>query len=862
MTSPIALLGGLLLLVAAASPVEARTPPELPADLSPKLKILQPGVKLTLLAKNPDLVTPIGIDVDASGQIWVVASHTHFRPDPYPGPKFDEILVFDQDGKNRRVFYNKTEATMDLELGPDGWVYLAERDRILRIKDSDGDGRADLEENLAVLATEETYPHNGLAGLAWHPEGDLVFSLGENFWKKWTLTGTDETSVTGTGEGGVFRCSAEGGKLRRVARGFWNPFGVCVRADGEIFVAENDPGSRPPCRLLHVVQGGDYGYQRRYGKAPVHPFVAWNGELRGTLPMISATGEAPCGVVPLGGGLLVPSWSDNRIDFFPLTATGASFTAKRIQLVSGSDQFRPTCIAVGPKGAYYLTDWVYTSYEIHQQGRLWKLEIDPVLANWIAPAAVGPASEVRKRANEVRVKDQSSLEQVLRFAKRGDPFLRQAYLEELIRRAPEWREEVARKWSASDRISVVLARRRAKPKDVSWAHFALKDEDPEVRFEALRWIADEDLVGLAPEVEKLLQSSALSFRLFEACLATSNTLAGNPRAGVTDQKMLLARVRDESSSTALRAYALRLLNPQHKGVNVAQLQKLIALGDEELTFEAVRTLVARSADQEAMGALAKLAKNGELPVRTRAEAIIGLTVAPHPSGEVVFQTLLELIQSSERAIREEAMRSFRGVAMPDASRKMLQAVVTKYPESADLLEFSDPQKRVSLPPLQDTAAWQKRIDSAKGEPDLEVGRRLFFRQNMAACVSCHRHDGRGAVVGPELTKIAARGDGRWLLEAILQPGKEVPPQFHPWSLKLKDDSTFTGYLLRKGGRSGKEYYREVTGRERAILKSEIVSRKQMELSLMPPGLTTNLTARELRDLMVFLMSPAVPSSSP
>jgi putative heme-binding domain-containing protein len=118
------------------------------------------------------------------------------------------------------------------------------------------------------------------------------------------------------------------------------------------------------------------------------------------------------------------------------------------------------------------------------------------------------------------------------------------------------------------------------------------------------------------------------------------------------------------------------------------------------------------------------------------------------------------------------------------------------------------------------------------------------------------------VVGPELTKIAARGDGRWLLEAILQPGKEVPPQFHPWSLKLKDDSTFTGYLLRKGGRSGKEYYREVTGRERAILKSEIVSRKQMELSLMPPGLTTNLTARELRDLMVFLMSPAVPSSSP
>ena len=47
---------------------------------------------------------------------------------------------------------------MDLELGPDGWVYLAERDRILRIRDSDGDGKADVEENIAVLKTEAASP--------------------------------------------------------------------------------------------------------------------------------------------------------------------------------------------------------------------------------------------------------------------------------------------------------------------------------------------------------------------------------------------------------------------------------------------------------------------------------------------------------------------------------------------------------------------------------------------------------------------------------------------------------------------------------------------------------------------------------
>ncbi|HIE99440.1 MAG TPA: cytochrome C, partial [Fuerstia sp.] len=123
-----------------------------------------------------------------------MATHTHFRPDDYVGPEHDEILVFtDKDGdgrtEHRQVFYNATDATMDLELGADGWVYLAERDRIIRIKDSDGDGKADVEEDVVSLETEADYPHNGLEGLAWHPGGELVFGLGENYAKPWILTG-------------------------------------------------------------------------------------------------------------------------------------------------------------------------------------------------------------------------------------------------------------------------------------------------------------------------------------------------------------------------------------------------------------------------------------------------------------------------------------------------------------------------------------------------------------------------------------------------------------------------------------------------------------------------------------------------
>jgi hypothetical protein len=152
----------------------------------PELETLQPGVRLTVVAQHPDVATPTVIDIDREGNVWVVSSHTHFRPEDYVGPEHDQVVVIAPGGA-RRVFYEATDATMDLELGADGWVYLAERDRILRVRDSDGDGVGDQEETLAHLETEGDYPHNGLAGLAWHPRGDLLFSLGENYWKEWTL---------------------------------------------------------------------------------------------------------------------------------------------------------------------------------------------------------------------------------------------------------------------------------------------------------------------------------------------------------------------------------------------------------------------------------------------------------------------------------------------------------------------------------------------------------------------------------------------------------------------------------------------------------------------------------------------------
>lgn len=793
----------------------AADPPVIPDDISPNAQVLQPGVTLSLVVDHPEIVTPTGIDVDAEGKIWAVASHTHFRPDPYDGPEMDEVLVFDNDGSHRRVFYNGTVATMDLELGEEGWVYLAERDRVLRVRDTDGDGKADAEEDIAVLKTIADYPHNGISGLSWHPDGDLLFALGENFWKEWTLTGTDGEVVTGTGEGGIFRCSPDGSHLRRIARGFWNPFGVCAREDGEIFAAENDPGSRPPCRMIHVVEGGDYGYNRRYGNAPIHPFVAWNGELPGTLPMLHSSGEAPCGILPLGGGVVSGSWSDHRIDFYPLHRKGASFETKRITLLKGSEHFRPTCMAYGPDGAIYFTDWALTFYHLHQRGRIWKLEIDPEKADWLQKEIEKP-TETTILAAELRDgKADLPLDRLLSVCRdREDPFLARAALHELSRRDLSGSLE----WETEDAVSAVIARQLADPKDVNFAGAALAHPHPDLQFEALRWIANHDLVSQRKEVTRMMKRSDLDFRLFEAALATHNTLAGNADRGVTDEKMLLERIRDPEAHGRIRAYALRLMKPHDSRLRPDLLRSLLEAKDPTLSLEVCRVLAART-DADTLPIVLEQLGRKDLPDNEASFLILRLAMDVQTHAK-----LLERYAAREDcpAASAEARRALQGFAATDQ------------------------------PPLTDTKAWITAIDALESQPDPAAGELLFHHPVMARCSSCHRHSGRGRIVGPDLSLVGQREDREWLLTSILQPQAEVPPQFHPRSVTMKNGDTFVGFLLRNGGRSGKEFYRNIAGGEVGLVKAEIKERADLEMSLMPPGLLTGLTVEEIRDLLFYL----------
>ena len=127
--------------------------------------------------------------------------------------------------------------------------------------------------------------------------------------------GSDGSTATVLRCGGVFRCKPDGSKLEIVAFGMRNPWGnVAFDDEFHIFHTDNDNEGTPGftgCRLLHVVEGGDYGWRLREGARCCQPDferATWNGGRPGRLGWIAETGRgAPAGLCVLNSAAFPPS---------------------------------------------------------------------------------------------------------------------------------------------------------------------------------------------------------------------------------------------------------------------------------------------------------------------------------------------------------------------------------------------------------------------------------------------------------------------------------------------------------------------------------------------------------------------------
>jgi putative heme-binding domain-containing protein len=129
--------------------------------------------------------------------------------------------------------------------------------------------------------------------------------------------------------------------------------------------------------------------------------------------------------------------------------------------------------------------------------------------------------------------------------------------------------------------------------------------------------------------------------------------------------------------------------------------------------------------------------------------------------------------------------------------------------------------------------------------DAHRGRDVFARN----CAQCHRLDGQGFAVGPDLSGVRIQA-GETLLMHILIPNREVVPAFVNYVVETDDGQTFSGLV-------GSESPVAVTlrmagGREQTFARDQIRSMYSTRLSLMPDEVEKGMARQDLADLIGYL----------
>jgi len=132
--------------------------------------------------------------------------------------------------------------------------------------------------------------------------------------------------------------------------------------------------------------------------------------------------------------------------------------------------------------------------------------------------------------------------------------------------------------------------------------------------------------------------------------------------------------------------------------------------------------------------------------------------------------------------------------------------------------------------------------------EAQAGAALFVRH----CLTCHPMQGQGSRVGPELSGIASRPKLA-LLEDILNPGKEVSPDFVNYVVVTKQGQVFTGLLAAETPTLVR--LRGQQGAEETILRGDIEEVRPNHQSLMPEGFEQALTPQDVAHLLEFLQRP-------
>lgn len=528
---------------------------------------------------------------------------------------------------------------------------------------------------------------------------------------------------------------------------------------------------------------------------------------------------------------------------------------------------------------------------------LWKMLSDPEpRVQFFAAIGLSKLDLVQK----------GTFEGILDFLRRNDdkdPFLRHAGVMALGHCGGSYMmEAVVTDPSPAVRRAAVVAMRR---KGMAAVGRFLKDSDPSIVLEAARAINDVPIAAAQPALAELckqpIDSLPLGYRVLNA----------NFREGKFANAQAVAEFALRSNAPlALRQEAIRELPdwdnpsgrdrvmglwrplPPRPGVAAKALAgraSELFSGPDGLQLDAAKC-VAKLGLKEAGPSLFQLLADKKKPSAARIEALKALEALSDPQLDAAMR--LALTDSNAR-LRADGRRVLAKLYPAEALAqfdKVLENGKTPERQGALLLlgewgnKEADPlllrwldrlEKKQAPPEIQlelieaagkrsssEVKAKLKQFEAARARApllerfreslsggDAEAGQQLFLSKAEASCLRCHKAKGEGGDVGPDLSKIGANKTREYILEAILDPNKELAQGFETAVIVLSTGQMYVGVVKSETATELK--LQAVDGSEKSIRKNLIEERLRGK-SAMPEDVAKTLTKSELRDLVEFL----------
>ena len=138
---------------------------------------------------------------------------------------------------------------------------------------------------------------------------------------------------------------------------------------------------------------------------------------------------------------------------------------------------------------------------------------------------------------------------------------------------------------------------------------------------------------------------------------------------------------------------------------------------------------------------------------------------------------------------------------------------------------------------------EKVVRTGSGDP--MRGKQLFA----STCATCHKLNGEGQTIGPDLTGYE-RDNLDFLLLSIVDPNAAIREEYTNFEIETSDALLLTGFIVERGAQSvtieDGEHGRTV------VPKSRIKRMQASAVSRMPEGLLDAFNEQQVRDLFAYL----------